>query len=361
MVDSTLPIVPLESPNHDVTNDDDNGDDDWGDFENVKVPTPSDSIGLPPEASPVEGEWGAFSSESAAVEFAAFDTTLPSESTNRGVESDDDWGDFEKVSLPTKADPVRARIKDLSSTLTRNLLLKSGRSGEYVDLVECYEVNVESNTLLDATKAKVMSDRCIQLLEMLSEMDHTSGCMYWNQVLEIVRNEVKTGNEVLRDAQQLSANDRKAVLQPLSAMIAGLRECVRVARFIVAAMGDLLMLDTGAILTPDTMKSTWCSMALLEVALEIEAGWKSILDNGRRVLPSKEPLDDAPSLTEIRSAAFARHQHGSAAALCQLTLQPLVQDPKPSTQSRVTWGNKEFMACSANLLANLCPFYSLTT
>lgn len=332
-------------------------DDDWGDFENVNVPVPPDPVGVTPSASPVTDDWGAFTSEPAVAEFAAFNT-VSTESSKNEVSSDDDWGDFEEISKPETPASLQTRIRDLSSTLTRNLLRKSGRSGEQVDLVECYEVNVETNSTLDAAKARAMSDRCIQLLEILSKIDHTSGCTYWSQILEVVRDEVNNGREVLQDASRLSTTDMGAVIQPLRGMIAGLAECVRVARFIVAAIGDLLMLDTGALLTPDTMKSTWCSMAILEVALDIEIGWKSIVEIGRSLLlPSKEAFDDPPTVTEIRTAAY-RH-HGSV-PLCQLTLQPLVPNQRPSTQSPVTWGNREFMACSANLLANLCPFYSLT-
>jgi hypothetical protein len=349
----TFDHVPLESTNHDVKNSID-------DVENVTARKLSFSVRGSPAASSVEDEWGAFTSNSAVGggEFATFPAVVGGKfaSFDTSDDDDDDWGDFDNMKVPHTPDSLQIRIRDLSSPLARNLLRRSGTSGEHVDLVECYEVNIESNTLLDATKAKVMSDRCIQILELLTKMDHTSGCTYWNQVLEVVRDEVNTGMDVLRDTKRLSTSDMKAIIPPLSTMIAGLRECVRVARLIVASIGDLLMLDLEALLTPDTMKSTWCGMAILEVALEIETGWKSVRDSGRSFLPSIGALDDAPTVTEIRSAVFA--YHGST-GLCQLTLQPLLQEPNLSTQSRVAWGKKEFMACSANLLANLCPFFSL--
>mmetsp|Transcript_21354 Transcript_21354/g.52942 ORF Transcript_21354/g.52942 Transcript_21354/m.52942 type:complete len:143 (+) Transcript_21354:42-470(+) len=135
-------------------------------------------------------------------------------------------------------------------------------------------------------------------------------------------------------------------------MIKGLAEYMRVARSIVASIGDLLLLDESALLTVDTWASTWCSLSLLQTALECEQTWKEFQDLIRTT--SLDATIRAVTLEEIRNA----HQHDDdeASSFCQLTLQPLQTIHKHSTQAEVSFQGKSFMACSANFIANRCPF-----
>ena len=144
--------------------------------------------------------------------------------------------------------------------------------------------------------------------------------------------------------------------QTLQVYVDGLGEYVRVTRFITATIGDLLMLEPSALLTIDTLSSSWCSIALVSEALEIEKLWKIVEGLGLKLgLKTKNetshPLD---SLTEIRTS---RSENYDPSQLDQFTLQRLPTRPQASTLSTVQWEGKPFMACSANFLARKCAFY----
>ena len=118
----------------------------------------------------------------------------------------------------------------------------------------------------------------------------------------------------------------------------------------------MLLLDESATLTVDTWASTWCSLSVLEKAIDSEKKWKEI----------QKQLDKIPlaavavvSVEEIRSDA-SNSQIGAlrnANAFCHLTLQPLREKDKATTNAEVSFQGKCFMACSGNFLANRCPFF----
>jgi hypothetical protein len=143
-------------------------------------------------------------------------------------------------------------------------------------------------------------------------------------------------------------------------MLSGLAEYMRVIRSIVASIGDLLLLDESALLTIDTWTSTWCSLSILEKPLESEKKWKEIqkLSGGTSLMTK---ADDTLRVEEIRSKAITTSSRSgglsSKTRLCELTLQALSPQDIRTTRAEVSFQGKCFMACSANLLANRCPFF----
>ena len=129
---------------------------------------------------------------------------------------------------------------------------------------------------------------------------------------------------------------------------------------IVASIGDMLLLDESAILNIDTWASTWCSLSVLEKALDGEKKWKEIQ---KQLAKTPLAVVTAIGVEEIRSNANNSHYGGgggllsNANAFCHLTLQPLREKDKATTKAEVSFQGKCFMACSANFLANRCPFF----
>jgi hypothetical protein len=125
----------------------------------------------------------------------------------------------------------------------------------------------------------------------------------------------------------------------------------------VASIGDVLLLDESAMLTVDTWTSTWCSLSILEKALDCEKKWKEIQN---QLIQTPLGAVDTVSVEEIRSEANSPHagtRDNNANMFCHLTLQPLREKNKAATTDQVSFQGKCFMACSANFLANRCPFF----
>ena len=313
-------------------------DEDWGDFGEA----PSLNEGAQMSGGDSSKEAGGNEDD-----FGAFDSTPASQ---------DDWGDFENVAPSTanasSMHALQEQIRDLSMPLSESLLRKSDSSGGHVDLGESFEVNIGLSSPMDAeTRSRV--DRCVQVLDVLSKMNHNKGSSYWEQVLKILNEDLAQGHSVLVETKKFSREEIAELSKSLRTMVAALREYVRVSRSIVATIGDVLLLDPNALLTVDTMASTWCSLSILEMALDIESKWNSILKMSKSI-PTLSEISDAPGLTEMRSTSLAHFQQGT---LCELTLQPLLEQNKTTTMAKVEWNGRPFMACSANLLANRCPFF----
>ncbi len=360
-------------------------DDDWGDFDTAPVQadgmeTLNDDLGtfgafaeVPTPSGTRDDDLGGLDGARVFSGGTTSAGTQPQESFNDFVGSsdqtsmmnmpqvdhdafDDDWGDFENVEAPsfpeTDFKSLQKQIRDLSMPLTENILRTTGLSGGHVDLGECFEVHIGLHPPMDLKKKQRM-ERAIQILEILSKMNHNYGSLYWEQVIKVVRDELANGHIVMKEARTLSASELAGVSHALVSMVVGLAEFVRVERSIVATIGDMLMLDPNALLTVDTMASTWCSLSILEMVLEIELEWKNLLSEFHSLIPSSEAID-APALDEIRSDVLEWFPNDN---LCELTLQPLLSQNESTTKAQVSWKGGKLMACSGNLLANRCPFY----
>ncbi|KAG7344269.1 hypothetical protein IV203_022277 [Nitzschia inconspicua] len=307
-------------------------------------------------------DFGAFGDFSSFDQAPGAGVATAADTTSKSLESveDDDWGDFENVPssavIDTSSEEIRLRdqIHSLSLQLPESFLLKAGRSGEHVDLGEAFEINFGIDSALEA-KQKRRVERCIQVLEALSRDNGKLASTYWLQVFEVINDEMDVAKSVVCDAKSLSISDWSMVEKPLSTMMAGLAEYMRVTRSIVASIGDLLLLDHSALLTVDTLASTWGSLTILEKALEIEEKWKSVVKLANEMSLKVE----AVSLVDIRSNVINySSQNVSFEKLCELTLQPLSPSDRSTTKADVTYQGKCFMACSGNFLAHRCPFYT---
>ncbi len=351
--------------------------------EQAKEVDPSDLDGF--------GDFSSFEPADTATSMGLSDPMTTTQGNDFDDNDDDDWGDFEDVQGPgpvlsasssgtdafAEEVQLRDRIRSLSLRLPESVLLKSGLSGEHADLGDAFEANIGIKSTMDgASKRRV--DRCVQVLELLSGGgDHSRlASTYWVQVFDVANEELDLALTLLNEAREVPPHvwesdgngTGRAVVGALTAFLAGLAECMRVVRSIVATVGDVLLLDESAMLTIDTWASSWCSLSILEKALEAERKWRDIQ---RALVPPAPPSSNAAppawphlpaappavSLQEIRSRTNGDVGRVSN-KICQLTLQPLwEQEDGGTTRAEVTWQGRPFMACSANFLANRCPFF----
>ncbi|KAL3942535.1 MAG: hypothetical protein SGBAC_003281 [Bacillariaceae sp.] len=384
--DSSAPAPPPA----DSTPSNDNGDD-WGAFDSndgtTKEP-PATDVAQPPTAQDNDDnddDWGDFGKATPASQGPRMDSyassmtndyTSASGSVDGNISSDDDefgdFGDFEGGTTsdehdqkPPKNNAMQDKIRAYASQLPESLLRKSGLSGEHVDLAECFEVNIglDTNASITDPARKATVDRCLQVLGILKKKRNSKLPSYWEQLFLVVKEELEMGKELLAEAsskKRMSKAERQQIQKPLVIMLSGFTEYLRVVRSIVGTIGDLLLLDVSALLTIDTYTSTWCSLDILKIPVEIEQLWKEIEKTASalsiRSLQSKQKKDSSTSLTSIRRRVTQRIG-ASEQQLCELTLVPLSKQDRGTTCGMVSWQEKDFMACSANILANRCPFY----
>jgi hypothetical protein len=273
-----------------------------------------------------------------------------------------EWGDFENMSAPstnnefTEETRTRDRIRSLALQLPDCVLRKAGVSGDHVDLGESFEINVGIKSSMTETSRR-RTQRCLQVLGSMTSTDNSKlASTFWVQIFDVVNEELEQATRLLVETVPFSSEGWSEISAPLSVMVRGLAEYMRVTRSIVASIGDVLLLDESAMLTVDTWTSTWCSLSVLEKALDSEKKWKEIQNQLIRT-----PLGavDTVSVEEIRSEANSPYvgTRDSDNAFCHLTLQPLWEKNKAATTDQVSFQGKSFMACSANFLANRCPFF----
>ncbi|CAJ1958956.1 unnamed protein product [Cylindrotheca closterium] len=372
--------APAPAPPADTASSDD--DDDWGAFDsNTGTEAPSATVAQPPPAAQ-DDDWGDFGKATPASQGPRFDSfasstnyTSASGSVDGNLSSDDEFGDFGDAEgrrgnggdHKKPKNGTQDKIRAYASQLPESLLRKSGLSGEHVDLVECFEVNIGSDAAVSTTTMdpahKATVDRCLQILAILKKKRNSKLPLYWEQLFLVVKEELQFGKQLLMEAssKKLSKAEHEKIQQRLVIMISGFCEYLRVVRSIVGTIGDLLLLDVSALLTIDTYASTWCSLDILKIPVEIEQLWKDIEKAAAglsiRTLQSKQQDDTSMSLTSIRRKSTERAATTSEQQLCELTLVPLSKQDRDTTCSIVSWQGKGFMACSANILANRCPFY----
>ena len=359
-------------------------DDDWGDFEHVQVPTntevPSvdDFAAFAEPLSPQENLEG-FAKATGPTEFAAFKSVLEphvdfkigqgagnqvvfdadfsdfesyadareTKATNQGPNDFGDWDSFQDATPsvnirqepPKSLDEIQIGLQRLSLTgllanidisllLTKNLVSRNWASGFG---------STSSSTLQRAR-------RCFELVSLLSSSCSNLLSSDWSRVVTVVRNELTMGLFLLQEAKGLSKEGRKEVKRPLSNMVSGLGEFVRVVRSIIATVGDIFCLDLQTPLSKELFASSWQSLDVVQLALEVEESWKSI-ENVSRTLG----LSIATRLETVQAIRMLASDAESS-SLCQLTLQPLSH--VESTKNEVIWEGKPFMACSANFWSN---------
>jgi len=296
------------------------------------------------------------------VDVAAADSQAPETKDAFAVEDSDDWDAFQGASNETKPSPVvesLAREKDMIVAKSFQLpeALRRKLDGDIVDFNDCFDANIGvESPLTDGQKDRLQ--RAAQLLELLSSSHSKLASTYWAQCFAVARDELSKAVQLFQEAKGFLPDDQEHVRGPLQNYFAGLREFVRVARFVTATIGDILMLEHTALLTIDTLSSSWCSIALVSEALEVETLWREVEECGLDLgLTTKnEKSNPLSTLTQIRSS---RSGSCEASQLDQFTLQ-FLSVGKATTTSTVEWEGKPFMACTANFLAHKCAFYVVT-
>jgi hypothetical protein len=355
--------TPSAAENH--TND----EEDFGDFGDFTGPSTNSS--QPANASfPTENTGSAEGlkdavSDGSVDSFRDFDA-VPTHNA-MSDDSGDDWDAFKEASsIPKrrKNDPetinllkIRDFVLAASVHVPESLLQCAGSSGAHVDFAVCFEANIGLDVPVSQERKSRMQ-RCLQILTLLSSERSKLASAYWSATVIAARDDLSLGLSLCSEAKALANKERTTALPKLEQYFHGLGEVVRVVRTIVATIGDMLMLDASSLFTVDTLASSWCSLAILKDALEIEALWKE-LSEGARMLGLK--VDDTnsnrlPSIAELRSVSSVNAS--SADSLCYFTLQPITQG-ETATTSKVEWGGHAFMACSANFLSNRCTFFSI--
>jgi hypothetical protein len=308
------------------------------------------------------GDWGGFDAA----------PTLESEQHKESKEEDDDENNFGNFAsnefkngsaMSTENDLsleiiCRDRIRSLALQLPECLLRKSGVSGEHIDLGEAFGVNIGIKSSMDGC-CKRRVERCIEVLESLTSTENSKlASTFWIQIFNVVNEELEHAKSLLVEAKSLSPGEWNEVRASFSVMLRGLAEYMRVTRSIVASIGDVLLLDESAMLTVDTWASTWCSLSVLEKAVDCEKTWKVI---NKQLTKTPLTVVTAVSIEEIRSHANDPKNDKDLGTtnitFCRLTLQPLRENDKETTKAEVSFQGRQFMACSANFLVNRCPFF----
>ena len=243
------------------------------------------------------------------------------------------------------------RIRSLSLELPECFLRKTGVSGEHVNLGEAFEVNIGIKSFTSTDKSvKCRVERSIKILESLTSVGSKLASTFWVQIFGVVHEELEYAKSLIRDAEVLSPDEWNEIRIPFSVMHRGLAEYMRVTRSVVSSIGDVLLLDESAMLTVDTWASTWCSLSVLEKALDCEKTWKEI---NKRLNKALETAVTAVSIENIRFDA----NDCDNCQLDSLTLQPIREQDRGTTKAGVSFQGKKFMAGTANFLANRCPFF----
>ena len=377
-LDKAPPNLQLEeapNPSSDAGND--KLDESWGDFDEAPTIWHLTSV-----VDTGEGDNNLFDLDKAAPNLQSEKAQIPSTDTG----SDGNFVDREQFNIATSAESEqfkgteegidtsnfenfgsidgdnkfpeevknRDRIRFLALQLPACLLRKSGMSGEHVDLGEAYEVNIGINSTMDKSK-KRREERCVEALESLTSTENSKlASTFWVQIFEVVNEELDNAKSLLDDTKSLSPGEWNEVQAPFSVMLRGLAECMRVTRSIVSSIGDVLLLDESAMLTVDTWASTWCSLSVLEKALDCEKTWKNI---NKQLTKTPLAAVTAASIEEIRSHSNDSYYCGDRGTFCHLTLQPLRDEDKGTTKAGTSFQGKQFMCASANFLVHRCPFF----
>ena len=330
--------------------------DDFGEFETVNFSIAVADSQVPNEAETQtisDNEFGNFN------DFVAFETSIPNaasmpstghaaSSTTRAmkaglvVECEEDW-------IWT-----RDQIVLKASNLPKNL---NHTSHGMMNFGACFESTLQRKFPLNESRIHQIL-RCANLMDRLSSSHGKELSSYWVQLLCVIKKELLNGEEILTDAASLDRNDFMFAAKKLKKYLHGLKEYVRVSRFITASLADLFMLDVFTMLSSEALTSSFQSHTIAIEAYEIEQLWDKIYLHDERL--GLGAIDSTPNrledIVEIRSRLF---DNAIDSALCDFTLQPLPTPIKiDSTQNIVIWSDKSYIACAANLLSNTTDYFT---
>jgi hypothetical protein len=372
-----------------VENPDNNGDE-FGEFEALSVEPPvlsepvADESIVRAHAPQDEDEFGDFAAFTTHAALPSSGTAAPGDSLEP---SDASWDDFQgavaesaaptEVATPSAATAaqahdemeeklkwleIRKRLVDQSLRLPE--AIRRRKDGSLVDFGRCFDQCVGLGVPVSEERRQ-RAQSCLLLLQNLNDnpSSYNLASTLWEEALSVALAELTAGVLLLEEAAaQLSESELAMCRSKLETFVHGLGEYVRISRSVVATVGDLLLVDTSSPFTPETLASTWCNLALMDVAKSIEKNWNGVEElAGRLSVKSKQAMAHRlEAVEEIRQASANGGREGHS--WCEFTLQPLVPSQGPqgsSTKSFVDWDGREFMACTANFLQTKCPFYSI--
>jgi hypothetical protein len=261
---------------------------------------------------------------------------------------DESFGDFAAFEDATVAEGDRSiqqlqeEIVSLSTKLPRSFL-------ESADVAKLFDAMVGRQSSLSTDQHR-RAQRAVQVLSLMSSSHSKLASEYWEQVMGVARDELTHGKSLLEEASTLSSQEKQLVKHQLEVFVGGLGEYVRATRSMLASFGDMLLLDLSTPLS--AANSAWASIPLVRQSLDVEKLWEEVLAKASTL--GLQRITTLEKLEEIRSKCLALCP---PATLCNFSLQPLSPTDHRTTKATVDWGGKKYMACSANLLANKCPFY----
>ena len=281
-------------------------------------------------------------------DFASFDETKQEPSAP--IEPD-----LETKNLIALRDFISSSSLQLPEGIRRQ---RSDVGGRHVSFNDVFDANIGMEVPVSDERKKRIQ-RSIQIMTVLSTSQTKLASTYWGQTFKISRDELSLACDLMGEVAEMVTEERDLVLKKMETYFLGMGEFVRVCRSIAATIGDLLMLDPLALLTVDTLNSSWCSLVLLEDYLVVEQLWKKFKNLAKNVgiTHGQESEYRLESLTEIRAQAV----QGSDRPVCCFTLQPLSIEPTLPTKTPLKWNDRPFMACAANLLANRIVSYATST
>ena len=330
----TAPAVPPASSNDSFG--------DFAEFSSAPITAKNESVDKPAESANDDsfGDFAAFTPAPAPMPMPGPTTPPAPQSSN-----DESFGDFaafeEAPSGGSETSKIEEDIILLSKKLPKTFLGS-------LDMGQLFRGMLANEPSLSNEKHK-RAQRSIQVLSLLSSSHSELASNYWNQVIRIVRDEISLGNTLLEEASSLSSQEKQMAKKHLDVFVAGLGEYVRATRSIAASITDVLLLDVSSPLKASGAES---SVPLLKQVLEVEMLWEGVQKKAD-FLGLQKP-NALESIEEIRTKCL---NLSPSTDLCHLSLQPLSQADKQTTKAAVEWAGKHFMACSANFLANKCPFY----
>jgi hypothetical protein len=345
--------------------------DDFGGFEtgtsgtaNDKAPdatvsTPSGEAGDTFQADDSFGDFASFGDFGAVPSEPAEPSPLTGVSETTG-KSDGTFDALHGTSSEPSAELSPELVRDknhivsLAVQLPGSIRRKVNTADQYLDFDECFDRNVGTNVPVTQERRKRVRG-CMKLIELLLFSHIKLASTYWAQCFAIIRDELAAASSVLQEFARMSKVDREYARDSgtLQTYVDGLGEFVRVCRFITATLGDLLMLEPATPLTNETLNSSWGSLSVVNDALTVETLWMGIEELCQTLgLSSGRNLE---TIVDIRSRCCRRD---GSSQLCQFTLQsPPPTGEQQDPHAMVTWEGQFFMAGTANLLANNCPFY----
>ena len=123
------------------------------------------------------------------------------------------------------------------SLLLQEALLRRQTNEGSIDFRDCFDANIGLDSPLTDERMYRLQ-RSSQLLEVLSTSHSKLASTHWAQCFSIARDELSQAFELFHEAKAFSQCDWQHLHEPCRLFLDGLREFVRVSRFVTANIFD---------------------------------------------------------------------------------------------------------------------------